>query len=127
MKKKLLSIILFAITCGLVQAQETVWNNVVAGYNNTQRTVSVTKVDFRADRTEVVIRINYVAGQWIRIAKDTYLEADGKQYPVKDATVIRLDVQYTMPAATLDFVLTFAPVPHDVKQMPVITCYNDKR
>ena len=102
------------------QAQETVWNNVVAGYNNTQRTVSVTKVDFQADRTDVVIHIDYVAWQWIRIAKDTYLEADGKQYPVKDATVIQLGEQYTMPAATLDFVLTFAPVPHGVKQMNLI-------
>ena len=120
MNKQIIITALLALIWVAGQAQETVWNNVVAGYNNTQRTVSVTKVDFLADRTDVVIHIDYVAGQWIRIAKDTYLEADGKQYPVKDATVMQLGEQYTMPAATLDFVLTFAPVPHGVKQMNLI-------
>ena len=120
MNKKIIITALLVLVALAGQAQETVWNNVVAGYNNTQRTVSVTKVDFQADRTDVAIHIDYVAGQWIRIAKDTYLEADGKQYPVKDATVIQLGEQYTMPAATLDFVLTFAPVPHGVKQMNLI-------
>ena len=120
MNKQIIITALLALIWVAGQAQETVWNNVVAGYNNTQRTVSVTKVDFLADRTDVVIHIDYVAGQWIRIAKDTYLEADGKQYPVKDAAVIQLGEQYTMPAATLDFVLTFAPVPHGVKQMNLI-------
>ena len=119
MNKKLIITALLALAAMTGQGQETVWNNVVAGYN-THRTVSVTKVDFQADRTDVVIHIDYVAGQWIRIAKDTYLEADGKQYPVKDATVIQLGEQYTMPAATLDFLLTFAPVPHGVKQMNLI-------
>ena len=90
MNKKIIITALLVLVALAGQAQETVWNNVVAGYNNTQRTVSVTKVDFQADRTDVVIHIDYVAGQWIRIAKDTYLEADGKQYPVKDATVIQL-------------------------------------
>ena len=79
MNKKSIITALLAFVAMAGQAQETVWNNVVAGYNNTQRTVSVTKVDFQADRTDVVIHIDYVAGQWIRIAKDTYLEADGKQ------------------------------------------------
>ena len=111
---------LLALVAMAGQAQETVWNNVVAGYNNTQRTLSVTKVDFWADRTEVAIHIDFVAGRWIRIAKDTYLEADGKQYPVKDATVIQLGEQYTMPTALLDIVLTFAPVPHDVQQIDLI-------
>ena len=53
MNKKIIITALLVLVALAGQAQETVWNNVVAGYNNTQRTVSVTKVDFQADRTDV--------------------------------------------------------------------------
>ncbi|MBR5035936.1 MAG: hypothetical protein IKX69_01980, partial [Prevotella sp.] len=118
--KKLISTLLFVLVCLTGQSQnEKVWNEVVAGHANTPY-VKVTKVALYEDRTEMSMHIDFVAGQWIRIAANTFLQADGKQFPVKEATVLTLGEQYTMPADTLDFVLTFEPVPQNVRSIDLV-------
>ncbi|MBR5035851.1 MAG: hypothetical protein IKX69_01510, partial [Prevotella sp.] len=118
--KKLISTLLFVLVCLTGQSQnEKVWNEVVAGHANTPY-VKVTKVALFEDRTEMSMHIDFVAGQWIRIAANTFLQADGKQFPVKEATVLTLGEQYTMPADTLDFVLTFEPVPQNVRSIDLV-------
>ena len=111
---------LLALVC-LTMAAKSVktWNNAVVGYTNVARS-EVTKVEMYADRTEVGLRIMYRGGSWIAIAKATYLEAGGKQYPIKDATIIGLDNRYTLPTDVFDFTLVFEPVPQDTKVMNVV-------
>ena len=118
--KKLLSTMLLALVCltGVAKSEKT-WNNVVVGYTNVVRS-EVTKVGIYPDRTEVDLRIKYRSGSWIAIAKATYIEAGGKQYPIKDATVIGLDNRYTLTTDEFDFTLVFEPVPQDTKKLDVI-------
>ena len=39
------------------------------------------------------------------------MEADGKEYKVKDATIIKLGEPYTMTEDTLNLTITFEPLP----------------
>ena len=120
MKSTIITILLALVTMtGWSQKNERVWDNVVFGNTNVAWS-EVTKVGLYADRTEVGLRIKYRQGSWIRIAKNTFIEADGKQYPIKDATVIGLDNQYTLPTASFDFTLIFEPVPQHTKTLDVI-------
>ena len=109
----------FVTLAGWAQKGETIWNDVVSGYANTPL-VKVTKVAMYDDRTEMSIHIDFVKGQWIRIAKNTVLKAEGKDYAVKEATVLTLDEQYTLPEDTLNFMLTFEPVPTTTKKVDLI-------
>ncbi|MBP5340185.1 MAG: TlpA family protein disulfide reductase [Prevotella sp.] len=117
--KKLLSTIVLVLAVITAVAQETIWNNVVVGYTNVAWS-EVTKVGMYADRTEVELRINHRKGSWISIAKSTILEADGKQYPIKNATEIGLDNRYTLTTDAFDFTLVFEPVPQDAKVLNVL-------
>ena len=118
--KKLLSTLLLVLVALVGQAQKVkTWNDVVVGYSNV-RILKVKKVTLYADRTEVALHLDFRAGQWMSIAKETYLQAGDKQYLVKDATVIKLGEHYTMPTDTMSFVLTFNPVPQDTKKMDLI-------
>ena len=72
------------------------------------------------DRTELTLHIDFVKGQWIRIAKNTTVKADGKDYAVKSATVFKLGEQYTMHEDTLNFVLTFEPVPATTEKLDLV-------
>ena len=119
MKKTLIIAILLALVATTGWAQSKVWNNVVVGYTNVARS-EVTKVEMYPDRTEVGLRVKYRGGSWIAIAKATYIEAGGKQYPIKDATVIGLDNQYTLTTDVFDFTLVFEPVPQGTKLLNVI-------
>ena len=120
MKSTIITILLALIaTTGWAQKNEKIWNNVVIGNTNVDWS-EVTKVGLFADRTEVGLRIKYRQGSWISIAKSTFIEADGKQYPIKDATVIGLDNRYTLSTNSFDFTLIFEPVPQQIKTFDVI-------
>lgn len=114
---------LLALTWVASQAQTKVWNEVVVGYSNVP-ILKVTKVSLYADRTEVALFLNYRAGQWMSIAKETYLQAGDKQYQIKDASVVKLGERYTMPTDTMSFVLTFNPVPQDTKKIDMMEPYG---
>ena len=118
--KNILSTLLLTLVCltGTAQKVKT-WNEVVVGYSNV-RILKVTKVTLYADRTEVALHLDFRAGQWMSVAKETYLQAGDKQYQVKDATVIKLGERYTLPTDTMNFVLTFNPVPLDTKKMDMM-------
>ena len=120
MKKSIIAFLLALIaTTGWAQKNEKIWDNVVIGNTNVDWS-EVTKVGLFADRTEVGLRIKYRQGSWISIAKSTFIEADGKQYPIKDATVIGLDNRYTLSTNSFDFTLIFEPVPQQIKTFDVI-------
>ena len=121
MKKIMITFLLALVsTIGWGQTKnETVWNEVVSGYANTPY-VKVTKVGMYADRMEMTLHIDFVKGQWISIAPNTVVKADGKDYTVKTATVIKLGEHYTLPEDTLNFVLTFEPVPLTMKKFDLV-------
>ena len=60
------------------QAQTKVWNEVVVGYSNVP-ILKVTKVSLYADRAEVMLHLDFRAGQWMSVAKETYLQAGDQQ------------------------------------------------
>ncbi len=111
--------VLLSMTGWAQKNGETIWNDVVSGYANTPL-IKVTKVVMFDDRTEVSMHIDFVKGQWIRIAENTVLKADGKDYPVKAATVLTLGEQYTLTEDTLNFLLTFEPVPMTTKKFDLV-------
>ena len=119
MKKNILTL-LFALVALTGQAQTKIWNEVVSGYSNASSMVTITKVAMFDDRTELTLHIDFIKGQWIRIAKNTVIKANGIDYAVKDATVLTLGEQYTLPEDTLNFVLTFEPIPTTTKIVDLV-------
>lgn len=118
MNKRTIITILFFCTAFIGQAQ-VIWNEVVTGYANTPY-VSVAKVAIYDDRTEMTLHIDFLKGQWIRIAPNTMLQADGKDYMVKKATVLTLGESYVLTEDTLNFVLTFEPLPMTTKKFELV-------
>ena len=96
------------------QAQKKVWNNIVTGYVNVP-IMSVTKVSFYDDRTEVFFHMDVPqrkTGDVVPLATKPTLRADGKSYAVKGSTVISLTEPYKIPAdGKVDFSLIFEPIP----------------
>ena len=114
--KKILSFLLLALVATTGWAQEKVWNDIVTGYASAP-IIKVTKVAFYDDRTEVFLRLEVpqrMAGQSVPIAAKPILKADGKEYAVKEATVIKLNELYAIPAdGKVDFSLIFEPIPEN--------------
>ena len=114
--------ILLALVAMTGWAQKKVWNNVVTGYNIVP-IIKVTKVAIYDDRTEVFLRFEYPesAGESIPLAINPMLQADGKNYAVKGATVIKLNEPYTIPAdSKVDFSLIFEPIPVNTYTINVV-------
>ena len=92
------------------QAQTKVWNNIVTGYVNVP-IMSVTKVSFYDDRTEVFFHMDVPqrkTGDVVPLATKPTLRADGKAYAVKGSTVISLTEPYKIPAdGKVDFSLIY--------------------
>ncbi len=59
--------------------------------NTTNLQLAIQKVDVDACRTTVSFRFYGQEGYWFRIAKDSYLEANGKKYKLTSADGITLD------------------------------------
>ena len=118
-KWALTSIMLLVLSCMTGKAQTKVWNDIVAGYTNAN-VLTVKRVAIYGDRTELSLHIDYVKGQWISIAPNTVIKADGKEQMVKSATVLTLGEQYTLTEDTLDFMLTFGPVPANTETLDLL-------
>ena len=98
--KNILSFLLLALVATTGWAQKKVWNDIVTGYASAP-IIKVTKVAFYDDRTEVFLRLEVpqrMVGQSVPIAAKPILKADGKEYAVKEATVIKLNEPYAIPA-----------------------------
>lgn len=93
----------------------TVENPPIAASNGIS-SIDITKVELNDSATVLYLHATYRPGWWIRLAKESHIVADGKDYPVVKAEGIELGEQFTMPeSGEADFVLTFAPVPLDTK------------
>ena len=103
-------------------AQTKVWDNIVTGHVSTP-IIKVTKVAIYDDRTEVFLHFELpqAAGQSGPLATNPTLQADGKDYAVKGATVITLNEPYTIPTdGKLDFSLLFEPIPANTYMISVM-------
>lgn len=111
--------ILFVLVSMTGRAQTMVWDEVVTGYVN-QSNISVTKVALNDNRTELTLHVSLVKGAWITIAPNTVLKTDGKDYALQSATVLTPGEQYMLTDDTVNFVLTFEPVPVTTKRFDFV-------
>ena len=109
MKSTIITILL-AVAALTVQAQTKVWDNIVMGYANAP-IINVNRVALYADCTDVSLHIDFRKGRQMGFSRGTALKANGKDYKVTGATVIKLDEPYTMTEDTLNLTLTFEPLP----------------
>ena len=125
--KKTLLILMFAIAAiaaGAQNKKQIIWNNVQNGYSNAGDYVNITNVAMFDDRTEVSFSLYFNGKRHeISFSKDMSLYADNnekKAYKAKSATVIEFDKPYKMTSDTLNFAVTFEPVPIDTKMLTVV-------
>lgn len=110
MNRKTIITAFFALITLGVHAQEAIWSDVVMGYANAP-IIKVNRVAMYADHTDVGLHIDFRKGRQIGFIQGTALKADGKEYKVTAATVIKLDEPYSMTEDTLSLTLTFEPLP----------------
>ena len=118
MKKLFLTLLTaFVALCG--NAQEKVWEDVVTGYR-TSTVFDVNKVWFYADRTDVLLHIDFPAGFQAGIALGTTLNDGVNSYALKGKTsgmydgamCVEYDVPFVVPASgEVDILLSFEPLP----------------
>ena len=125
--KKTLLILMLALTAIAVGAQnkkQIIWNNVQTGYSVARDFLKITNVAMYDDRTEVSFSFNfYGSRREVGFSKDIsiYVNDDEKKaYKAKSATVIELDKPYKMTSDTLNFAITFEPVPVDAKMLTIL-------
>ena len=120
--KRRIAFLLLVLVAMTGWAQQKVWDNIVTGHANVPY-FKVTKVAIYDDRTEVFLRLEVpqqMAGQSVPIAAKPILKADGKEYAVKEATVIKLNELYAIPAdGKVDFSLIFEPIPENTYMISV--------
>ena len=109
MQKTIITALLVFVALA-VQAQEAIWNDVVMGYANAP-IIKVNRVAMYADRTDVSLHIDFRKGHQMGFRQGTALKANGKEYKVTGATVIKLGEPYTMTEDTLNLTLSFEPLP----------------
>lgn len=124
--KKTLLILMLALTAIAVGAQnkkQIIWNNVQTGYSVARDFLKITNVAMYDDRTEVSFSLNFYGDRReVGFSKDIsiYVNDDEKKpYKAKSATVIELDKPYKMTSDTLNFAITFEPVPADAKMLTI--------
>ncbi|MBR6195379.1 MAG: TlpA family protein disulfide reductase [Prevotella sp.] len=119
MNKQSVITILFVLVSMAGRAQTMVWDEVVTGYVN-QSGVNVAKVALSDNRTELTLHVSLVKGAWITIAPNTVLKTDGKVFALQSATVLTPGEQYMLTDDTVNFVLTFEPMPVTTKRFDFV-------
>ncbi len=83
--------------------------------------IDIVKAELTDSNTVLHINAHYRPGYWIKIAGDTYLEADGKQYAMIGTEGIEPGSEFWMPESReADFKLFFEPLPFSTKQFDFI-------
>ena len=116
--KRLLPAVLLLITA-CTPKEKTVDFPTVGATNTTS--IIIEKVEMTDSLTSLHIRGYNFPGWWIKIVKDSYLEADGQTYEMLRADGIRLGKKLKMPAdGDSLFVLHFQPLPLNTKKFDFI-------
>lgn len=117
------SIILFATIFALLSCRqkEKVWDDPIIG--NTQfNYISFKKVVLTKDETTLYMHINYPSSGTFTFGKKTFISAWGKQYLIKGCDSFELgEYVHTDPKTwSMDFTLTFEPLPLSTKVFDLI-------
>lgn len=111
--------LLLSVSLQTTVSARRVENPVIRDTNTS--TVDVTGFTTDSDATVLDIHARYIPKYWIKIASDTYLEAEGKQYRMTKAEGITPGEEFWMPeSGEAEFRLWFEPVPESVKAVDFI-------
>lgn len=95
-------------------------NDPIVNYSNTT-TIDVVKVELTDSNTVLHVNANFTPGYWIRIAGDSHLQADGKQYAMTSTDGIEPDTEFWMPeTGKASFRLIFEPLPYQTERFDFI-------
>ena len=109
--KTILTLLLVAVAISAQAQQKKVIEQPPAMFANTY-TVEIAKVTLSDAETILDIDAYFRPGNWIRIASDGYLLADGKKYMIRSGEGIELDSLFWMPkSGEAEFKLIFEPLP----------------
>ena len=107
-----------------LQAQERVVEQPAFDVRSSN-TIEVQKIVLSDTATVFYIDAYFRPKNWIRIAKETILEAGGKTYPIQAGIGIELGKEHWMPDSGTDsFQLIFPPLPKDTKTVDFIEGYE---
>lgn len=111
--KRVLSMIAILFCCTLLHAKERVVElPAFAVWSSTS--LEVSKIVLNDTATIVYIDAFYRPNNWIKIAKDSYLQADGKQYKLIAGVGMEPDKEIWMPeSGTYSFQMIFPPLPEN--------------
>ena len=121
MKKVFYSLIaLFALPACTSQPETKTVELPPATFANT-RALEIAKVTLTDSVTELDIEAFYRPHNWIRIAAESYLFANGKKYMIQRGEGIDLDSLFWMPeSGEASFTLLFEPLPINTKTFDFI-------
>lgn len=89
-------------------------------YANT-KTIEISKVTLSKKETILDIEVNYTPKYWIKITKDSYLNANGKKYKIHKGEGITLDQQFWIPeSGKASFKLFFELLPENTSSFDFI-------
>lgn len=108
-----------ALFASCTQRNRTVENPFIEAANT--ETLDIAKICLSDTATVLHMEAYFRPKNWIRIDAGTYLQADGKRYPVTGTEGIRLDSLFWMPeTGRASFVLKFAPLPEGTRSFDFI-------
>ena len=117
--KQTIIIIMLALVClaGQAKVKSIVWEKPLKAYT-TNDPFEIRKVELGKDRTTLYARYTGLPNYWFLISKDSYLQANGRQYEIIGSDSIQLDTKsYTDDSYKKDFVLYFKPLPKKTKEL----------
>ena len=125
MKKLILILFALCTVAGQAKVKNIVWEKPLKAYTTNDQ-FEVRKVKIGKDRTTLYARYTGLPNYWFLISKDSYLQANGKQYEIIGSNSIQLDTKsYTDDSYKKDFVLYFKPLPKKTKEFDFIEGMSD--
>lgn len=135
MKKTIFTVLLSLICLAGWAQKSVVWEKPSAFMGENTAQLEITKVEMKQTETVLHIDANYSPGNWIRFAKEAFLQtSDGKKYAItsgektteKESDLI-LDSLFWMPEnGKASLALHFKPVPLDTKEMDFLEGYGER-
>lgn len=111
--KQILSLLIVLLYCTTIQAKERIVElPAFDAWSSTS--IEIQKIVLSDTATIVYIDAFYRPNMWIKIAKDSYLQADGKQYKILSGIGMEPDKEIWMPeSGTYSFQMIFPPLPEN--------------
>lgn len=111
--KQILTLLVVLFCCTTLQARERVVEQpAFDAWSSTS--LEIQKIVLNDTATIVYIDAFYRPHNWIKIGKDSYLQANGKQYKIRSGVNMELEKEIWMPeSGTYSFQMIFPPLPEN--------------